>query len=161
MNAARSAGSNLSLEPTRIHLLVAAQFSNSLQFRTENSISGITWWATRFSTTATLRSQQPPGLQLIECVASAVVPPSWNASTVVGLTNWQATELPPTVKVNWGEPSAVAVAAIGIDRAGEIFGSYCIGGNSCYAPGKGVHGYQLSGGVFTTIDFPGATFTEV
>jgi hypothetical protein len=65
MNAARSAGSNLSLEPSRIDLLVGAQFSYSLQFRIENGISGITSWATRFSTTATLWSQQPPGFQMI------------------------------------------------------------------------------------------------
>jgi hypothetical protein len=48
----------------------------------------------------------------MDSVASAVVPPSWNASIVVGSINWQATELPATVKVNWEEPSAVAVANI-------------------------------------------------
>lgn len=59
-------------------------------------------------------------------------------------------------------PGASQTRAIGIDRAGDVFGGYCSSGASCYAPGEAVHGYMLiSGSIFTTIDFPGAIFTEV
>jgi probable HAF family extracellular repeat protein len=62
-------------------------------------------------------------------------------------------------------PGATQTHAIGIDTAGEIFGSYCIGGNSCYGTGSKVlrnaHGFRLSGGIFTTIDFPGSIVTEL
>lgn len=59
-------------------------------------------------------------------------------------------------------PGASQTHAIGIDSAGDIFGSYCSGGNSCYnSIAKSVHGFQQSGGVFTTIDVPGATYTEL
>jgi hypothetical protein len=68
--------------------------------------------ANEFFCEASLPSQQPLGFQFIDSVESAVVAPSWNASTVVGLTNWQATELPPTEKVNCEEPLAVAFADI-------------------------------------------------
>lgn len=50
-------------------------------------------------------------------------------------------------------PGAATTGAMGISAAGEIVGSYTD------AAGK-VHGYVLSGGVFTTIDVPGASGTE-
>jgi hypothetical protein len=61
-------------------------------------------------------------------------------------------------------PGASQTHPIGIDSVGTISGSYCKGGNSCYNsyyPAEALHGFLFSGGVFVTIDFPGALATEV
>jgi len=49
-------------------------------------------------------------------------------------------------------PGAAATRAFGINPQGDIVGSY--------TDGTGTHGYLLSDGVFTTVDYPGATTTS-
>jgi uncharacterized membrane protein len=60
-------------------------------------------------------------------------------------------------------PGAHGSGANGINRNGDIVGSYAqnilFSPNTAATNGNG-HGYLLKGGVFTTIDFPGATYTE-
>lgn len=60
-------------------------------------------------------------------------------------------------------PGAHGSGASGINRNGDIVGSYAqnhlFSPNTAATNGTG-HGFLLKGGVFTTIDFPGATYTE-
>lgn len=60
-------------------------------------------------------------------------------------------------------PGANGSGANGINRSGDIVGSYAqnilFSPNTAATNGTG-HGFLLKGGVFTTIDFPGATYTE-
>lgn len=60
-------------------------------------------------------------------------------------------------------PGAHGSGANGINRNGDIVGSYAqnilFSPNTSATNGTG-HGFLLKGGVFTTIDFPGATYTE-
>ena len=49
-------------------------------------------------------------------------------------------------------PGASLVTTIGINDVGQIVGTYTAGPDTAF-------GYQLSGGVFTTIAAPGASFT--
>lgn len=46
----------------------------------------------------------------------------------------------------------------GINAGGDIAGSYCTA-EPCTNPSPSVHGFLLSEGVYTTVDFPGATAT--
>jgi len=60
-------------------------------------------------------------------------------------------------------PGAQNTRANGINSAGEIAGSYVDNNgnnNTGGSNGSKGHGFLLSGRVFTTIDFPGATYTE-
>src|SRR6266849_7526486 len=58
-------------------------------------------------------------------------------------------------------PGAVETLARGNNDAGDIVGGYCAAQNTskCSTAGS-THGFLLSGGAFSTIDFPGAVFTE-
>ena len=52
-------------------------------------------------------------------------------------------------------PSASATAARGINSEGEIVGLYCLQGPvPTLCNGTGLHGFLLSNGAFTTVDFP-------
>ncbi len=60
-------------------------------------------------------------------------------------------------------PGAHGSGANGINRYGDIVGSYAQ--NTLFSPNTAAtngigHGFLLKGGVFTPIDFPGATYTE-
>ena len=58
-------------------------------------------------------------------------------------------------------PGAKATKAIGIDPRGDIVGIYCLDiSRQCAKGNKNDHGFLLSEGEFTTIDFPGALETE-
>src|SRR5215472_6172005 len=55
-------------------------------------------------------------------------------------------------------PGAAFTQATGIDPRGDIVGYYRLAHTTdCVATGPDCHAYLLSGGEFTTIDFPGAT----
>jgi uncharacterized membrane protein len=54
----------------------------------------------------------------------------------------------------------VATIATGINTQGVIVGSYCLVFGSCERD-IGQHGFQDENNVFTTIDYPGATFTAL
>jgi uncharacterized membrane protein len=57
-------------------------------------------------------------------------------------------------------PGASATAARGINSEGEIVGLYCLEGPvPTLCNGTGLHGFLLSKGAFTTVDFPGASYT--
>src|SRR5438552_4800352 len=59
-------------------------------------------------------------------------------------------------------PGAESTRANGINSAGEIVGSYFDNNNDSTGGSKGSkgHGFLLSGGVYRTIDFPGADYTD-
>ena len=50
-------------------------------------------------------------------------------------------------------PGATSTAAIGINNAGQIVGSY--------TSATGTHGFVDTNGVFTTVDVPGSSFTQI
>jgi probable HAF family extracellular repeat protein len=58
-------------------------------------------------------------------------------------------------------PGAVETSVRGNDNAGDMVGAYCAAQNTskCLSAGN-THGFLLRGGAFTTIDFPGAVYTE-
>src|SRR5215469_13982606 len=56
------------------------------------------------------------------------------------------------VFTSFDPPSAISSLATTVIASGVVFGSYTDGGDVG-------HGYQRSNGTYTTIDFPGATFT--
>ena len=58
-------------------------------------------------------------------------------------------------------PDATGTSAMGINDRGDIVGGWCDGTiTPCPVGGEGHRGFLLSGGQFTTIDFPGASLTE-
>jgi hypothetical protein len=65
---------------------------------------------------------------------------------VVVLTTLGLEAMPSFVPIDF--PGAAITVALGINRGGEIVGTYESAGVR--------HGYRLSGGVFTSIDYPGA-----
>lgn len=60
-------------------------------------------------------------------------------------------------------PGAVNTQGRGSNNLGEIVGLYCAAKNtqSCGFTGGNQHGFLLSGGAYTSIDFPGAIYTEL
>ena len=58
-------------------------------------------------------------------------------------------------------PGAVETSVRGNDNAGDMVGAYCAAQTTskCLSAGN-THGFLMRGGAFTTIDFPGAVFTE-
>jgi hypothetical protein len=72
--------------------------------------------------------------------------------TIAGqtVTVTQSVTIVPTITtINF--PGAVSTKAFGINDAGQIVGAY--------SDGRVEHGFLLSAGVFTTVDYPGAVFT--
>lgn len=60
-------------------------------------------------------------------------------------------------------PGAAATSAFGINPRGDIVGSYCDPAPcppAVQSGNLGNHGFLLSGGTFTSIDFPGAALTQ-
>jgi uncharacterized membrane protein len=58
-------------------------------------------------------------------------------------------------------PGAMATLALGINPRGDIVGRYClVTPPQCLNGNKNAHGFLLSEGEFTTIDFPGALETH-
>lgn len=58
-------------------------------------------------------------------------------------------------------PDATGTSAMGINDRGDIVGGWCDGTiTPCPVGGEGHRSFLLSGGKFTTIDFPDATLTE-
>ncbi len=61
-------------------------------------------------------------------------------------------------------PGAATTVAVGIDTNGDIVGFYTLNlGNNTSVTGEGgsrIHGFLLSNGVFSSIDFPGALSTQ-
>src|SRR5713226_4864406 len=53
-------------------------------------------------------------------------------------------------------PGETLTVPFGVNNAGQIVGEY-----GCCVNGFADHGFLFSGGTFTTIDFPGAAFTNV